>query len=145
MGKKICKKKKKRKQKPVFITSADFNLFRLFLLRLIPEKVISEDRRTDGQTGTNYCRHMCAQQRNNATTRTFGTKIDSNQWFEQSERPRTGKDWDVSTGALARLFAHSLVLLTHSLTPHCALHSRAPLRSLIHLLAHSLTLELMGK
>ena len=46
----------------------------------------------------------------------------------------TNKNRDVSTGPLARPFAHSLALLTHLLTPHLSLRSRAPLRSFVCLL-----------
>ena len=48
----------------------------------------------------------------------------------------TNKNRDVSTGPLARPLARSLAPLTHSLAPHCSLHSRAPLRSLVLSLAY---------
>ena len=48
------------------------------------------------------------------------------------------KNPDVNTGPLALPFAHSPVLHTHSLAPHCSLRSHAPLRSLVHLIVHSL-------
>ena len=51
-------------------------------------------------------------------------------------------DW--SSGPLARPFARSLALLTHSLAPVYWLCSRAPLRSLAHSLT-SLTPELVGQ
>ena len=51
-------------------------------------------------------------------------------WF------RSAKNRDVSTGPLARPFAHSLAPLTRSLAPDCSLHSRPPLRSLVRSLAH---------
>ena len=54
------------------------------------------------------------------------------QWSE------TAKSRDVSTGPLARLFAHSLAPLTHLLAPHCLLRPFART-------AHSLTPELVGK
>ena len=47
----------------------------------------------------------------------------------------TNKKRDVSTGPLARLFAHSLAPLTCSLAPDCSLRSRPPLRSLVRSLA----------
>ena len=56
---------------------------------------------------------------------------------------RTAKNRDVSTGPLARPFARLLAPLSH--LPHCLLRSRALLRSFVHLLAHSLTPELVGK
>ena len=43
---------------------------------------------------------------------------------------RSTKNPDVSTGPLARPFAHSLAPLTRSLATRCSLRSRAPLRSL---------------
>ena len=49
---------------------------------------------------------------------------------------RTAKNWDISTGPLARPFAHSLAPLTRLLAPDCSLRSRPPLRSLVHSLAH---------
>ena len=49
---------------------------------------------------------------------------------------RTVKNWDVSTGPLARPFARLVAPLTRSLTPHYSLRSRAPLRSLPRSLAH---------
>ena len=58
---------------------------------------------------------------------------------------RTAKNWDVSNGPLARPFALSLAPLTHSLARHCWLRLRAPLRSLVCSLAHSLTPQLVGK
>ena len=53
-----------------------------------------------------------------------------------AQRGRTAKDWDVSTGPLAHLFARSLAPLTHSLAPDCSLHSRPLLRLLVRSLAH---------
>ena len=61
---------------------------------------------------------------------------------------RTAMNRDMSTGPLTRLFAHSLALLTHSIAPHCLLHSHAPLRSFVCSVAHLLTpeqAELVGK
>ena len=54
-------------------------------------------------------------------------------WF------RAAKSRDVSTGPLARPFAHSLVLLTHFLAQYCSFrsHSAALIRSLAPLLTHS--------
>ena len=46
---------------------------------------------------------------------------------------------------LLHSLARSLALLTHSIAPHCSNRLRAPLRSFVRSLAHSLTLELMGK
>ena len=43
---------------------------------------------------------------------------------------------DVSTGPLARPFTHLLILLTHSLAPHCLLHKHTPLRSFVRSLTH---------
>ena len=48
----------------------------------------------------------------------------------------TAKNTDCSTGPLARLLAHSLAPLTHSLAPDCSLLSRPPLHSLVRSLAH---------
>ena len=48
----------------------------------------------------------------------------------------SAKNRDVSTGLLARPFAHSLAPIIRSLAPPCSLHSRALLRSLICSLAH---------
>ena len=48
----------------------------------------------------------------------------------------TNKDRDVSTGPLARPFAHSLAPLTRSLAQDSSLCSRPPLRSLVRSLAH---------
>ena len=48
----------------------------------------------------------------------------------------TNKNRDVSTGPLARPFAHSLAPLTCLLTPDCLLRSRLPLHSLVFSLAH---------
>ena len=61
------------------------------------------------------------------------------QWFKTS--------WfqDVSNGPLAHPLARSLAPLTRSLAPHCSLRSRAPLRSLVRSLAHSLAPELVGQ
>ena len=50
-----------------------------------------------------------------------------------------------STGPFTRPLAHSLAPLTHSLALHCSLRSRAPLRSVVRSLAHTLAIELMGK
>ena len=51
-----------------------------------------------------------------------------------------------STGQLTRLFARSFALAaTHLLTPHCLLHSRAPLHSLICSLAHIAHSRACGK
>ena len=50
---------------------------------------------------------------------------------------RIAKNPDVSTGPLALPFAHSLVPFTHLLAPHCSLHSRATLHSLVRLLTYS--------
>ena len=48
--------------------------------------------------------------------------------------------------SLLRLLARSKrSVLTLSLAPHCSLHSRAPLRSFVRSLDHSLTPELYGK
>ena len=66
---------------------------------------------------------------------------------------RIAKNPDVNTGPLARPFARLLVHsfarlltpLTHLLAPNCSLCSRGMLRSLLCLLAHSPTLEFMGK
>ena len=60
-------------------------------------------------------------------------------------RSGTTENPDVSTGPLARPFARSLAPLTHSLAPYCSLRSRAPLRSFVRSLAHSLTPELVGE
>ena len=60
-------------------------------------------------------------------------------WF------RTAKNRDVSNGPFACPLTRSLTPLTHSLAPHCSLRSRAPLRSFVRSLAHSLAPELMGK
>ena len=49
---------------------------------------------------------------------------------------RTAKNPDENTGPLARLFAHSLALLTRLLALPCSLRSHALLRSLIRVLAH---------
>ena len=43
---------------------------------------------------------------------------------------------NISTGSLARPFAHLLAPLTRSLAPNFSLRSRAPLRSFIRLFAH---------
>ena len=51
----------------------------------------------------------------------------------------------LSIGPFAPPFACLLAPLTHSLAPHCSLRSRAPLRSFVRSLAHSLTPALMGK
>ena len=51
-------------------------------------------------------------------------------------RSGSTKNRDVSTGSLARPFAHSLAPLTRSLAPDCSLRSRPPLRSLARSLAH---------
>ena len=51
----------------------------------------------------------------------------------------------LGTGPFTPPFACSLAPLTQSLAPHCSLRSRAPLRSFVRSLAHSLTPELMGK
>ena len=56
----------------------------------------------------------------------------------------TSKNQDVSTGPLARPFAHSLSPLTHSLAPPSSLCSRAPLHSFARSLT-SLTPSLMGQ
>ena len=48
----------------------------------------------------------------------------------------TNKNRDVSTGPLARPFAHSLAPLTHSLATDCSLRSRPLRRSLVRSLAH---------
>ena len=48
----------------------------------------------------------------------------------------TNKNRDVSTGPLARSFAHSIEPLTRSLAPDCSLCSRPPLRSLVCSFAH---------
>ena len=58
---------------------------------------------------------------------------------------RKAKNRDVSTGPLACPFARSLAPLTRLLAPHCSLRSRAPLRSLVRSLAHSLAPELVGQ
>ena len=52
---------------------------------------------------------------------------------------------DDRIGPLTRPLTRSLAPLTHSLAAHCSLRSRAPLRSFVCSLAHSLTPELMGK
>ena len=57
----------------------------------------------------------------------------------------TNKNRDVSTGSLARPFAHSFALLTRSLAPPCMLCSRTPLCSLVRSLVTSLTPSLVGK
>ena len=44
----------------------------------------------------------------------------------------------LSTGTFAPPLTRSLTPLTHLLAPHCSLPSRAPLRSFIRSLAHSL-------
>ena len=49
---------------------------------------------------------------------------------------KKAKNTDCSNGPLARPFARSLATLTRLLAPDCSLHSRPPLRSLIHSLAH---------
>ena len=49
---------------------------------------------------------------------------------------RTTKNRDVSTGPLARPFDLSFAPLTHLLAPPCLLCLCAPLRSLVHSLAH---------
>ena len=54
---------------------------------------------------------------------------------ENAQWGRTAKNWVISTGPLASLFAHSLAPLTHLLAPHSSLCSAA----LIHLLARSIT------
>ena len=51
----------------------------------------------------------------------------------------------LSTGPLTHLFAHSLAPLTHLFAPHHSHRLRAPLRSFVRLLAHSLTPKLVGK
>ena len=53
-----------------------------------------------------------------------------------SQWGRTTNNRDVSTGPLARLFAHLLAPLTRLLIPDCLLCSRPLLRSLVCLLAH---------
>ena len=53
-----------------------------------------------------------------------------------TQSSRTTKNQDVSTGPLARPFAHSLAPLTRSLAPDCSLRSRPPLHSLVRSLAH---------
>ena len=58
---------------------------------------------------------------------------------------RKARNRDVSTGPLACPFACSLAPLTRLLAPHCSLRSRAPLRSLVRSLAHSLAPELVGQ
>ena len=48
----------------------------------------------------------------------------------------TNKNREISTGPLARPFAHLLAPLTRSLAPDCSLRSRPPLCSLVRSLAH---------
>ena len=48
----------------------------------------------------------------------------------------TNKNRDVSTGPLARPFAHSLALLTRSLAQHCSVRLHSLLRSLVCSFAH---------
>ena len=68
-----------------------------------------------------------------------------------TQRFRTARNRELSTGLLARPFAPLLTVLMNSLAPHCSLrslccgHSFAPLRSFVCLLAHSLSLELVGR
>ena len=69
----------------------------------------------------------------------FPMKIDAFFW------PFHYGSEQISSGFLACLFAHSLAPLTHSLAPHCRLHSRSLLRSFLHSFTDSLTLELMEK
>ena len=57
---------------------------------------------------------------------------------------KTAKNWDGSTGPIARSFARSLAPITYSLAPHCSLCSRAPLRSFVRSFVHSLTPKLVG-
>ena len=58
---------------------------------------------------------------------------------------RTAKNWDVSTGPIARPFARSPAPLTHSLASHRLLRLRTPLCSLLYSLAPSITPKLVGK
>ena len=48
----------------------------------------------------------------------------------------SGVHCGLETQVLGHSLAHSLATLTRLLAPYCLLRSRAPLRSLVHLLAH---------
>ena len=60
-------------------------------------------------------------------------------FFALNKRGHYGTKQPRGTGPLTRPFAHLLAPLTHSLDPHCLLHSRALRRSFPRLLTHSLT------
>ena len=68
------------------------------------------------------------------------------QWVDVALWSRTTKNPDVSTGPLVHSFvcSHHGAPPPHLLALHCSLRSRAPLRSFVHSLAHSLTPELLG-
>merc|ERR1712002_1419306 len=80
---------------------------------------------THGHTHTQQ-RNQHQQHANNSVT----IKKSSTLWS------RTAKNTGWSTGPLARQFARSLALLTHSLAPDCSLRLHPPLRPLVCLLAY---------